>query len=238
MAVTQIDGVTINKLTLSKYRELKEANQLVNNESYVITDIDEQVPIYKESSSSTNPIILRDLETGLYKIYGYFRYYSSYSGISAVDPFAYLIVEKGSSFSYVTVIASNEVHRYKITDSAFEDLDDTGWKEAALTSEFTNYATNTTPEYRKVGNCVEIRGCVKPTNTITASANGITMFTLPTGYRPSKDVLEICQGSGRNIWLLTIKTTGLVTISRYGTTSAIDIPTSAWLSFNKNFMVG
>lgn len=237
MAVTEVAGVTINKLTLAKFRELKDSNSLVNNESYVITDIDEQIPIYKESEDSSKPIVLRNLETGIYKIYGYFKYYSSYSGISAVDPFAYLIVEKGSTYSYVTIIASNESNNYKITDSSYEDLNDSGWIEATLTSTFTNYSTNTTPEYRKTGKQVEIRGVVKPTATVTASTTGVTIFTLPAGYRPTKDVLEICQGSGRNVWLLTIKPTGVVTISRYGTTGNIDIPTSAWLCFNKIFTI-
>lgn len=237
MAVTEVAGVTINKLTLAKYRELKGSNSLVNNESYVITDIDEQLPIYKESKDSSKPIILRNLETGIYKIYGYFKYYSSYNGISAVDPFAYAIVEKGSAYSYVTIVSSNESNNYKITDTSYEDLNDSGWIEATLTDSFTSYGTNTIPEYRKVGKQVEIRGSVKPTTTITASTNGVTMFTLPEGYRPSKDVLEICQGSGRNVWLLNIKTSGAVTIARYGTTSIIDIPTSAWLCFNKAFTI-
>lgn len=237
MAVTEVNGVTINKLSLSKYRELKESNQLVTNESYIIKDIDEQIPIYKENLNSSSPIILRNLETGIYKIYGYFKYYSSYSGISGADPFAYVIVEKGTSFSYVTVIASNSANRYKITDSSYEDLDDTGWKEATLNSNFTSYTTGTTPEYRKIGNIVEIRGSVKPTSEIIGSTTGITIFTLPTGFRPTKDILEVCQGSGRNVWLLHIKTSGAVTIARYGTTSVENIPTSAWLSFNKTFMI-
>ena len=237
MTVTQVNGVTINKLNLSKYRELKSNGQLATNESYVITDIDEQLPIYKESLDNSKPIILRDLDTGIYKIYGFFKYYSSYSGISAVDPFAYVIVEKGLSYSYVTVIASNESHNYKITDSSYEDLNDSGWIEATLTSNFTNYSTNTTPEYRKTGKQVEIRGVVKPTATITASNTGVTIFTLPEGYRPTKTVFEICQGSGRNVWLLNINTNGTVTISRYGTTSNIDITASAWLCFNKTFLI-
>lgn len=122
MAVTQINGVTINKLSLEKYRELKNNSSLETNESYVITDIDEQVPVYKKSLDTSNPIILRNLDTGIYKIYGYFKFYSSYSGISAADPFAYAIVEKGTSYSYVTVLSSNSANRYKITDTNYEDL--------------------------------------------------------------------------------------------------------------------
>lgn len=243
MAVRQVTGVTINKLTLDQYRAAKSNNQLVDNEVYAISDIDEQldnIVKYIESEDSSNPIILRNLDSGLYKIYGYFKYYSSYSGISAVDPFAYLIVEKGTSYSYVTIISTNDAKKYKITNSDYEDLDDTGWKVATLSSQFKAYGniSTNTPEYRKIGNQVYIRGVVSPNSSITASNTGVTIFTLPSGYRPSKPVYELCQGSGRNVWLLSITTGGLVQISRYGTTSNIDIGTSAWLIFNKSFLIG
>lgn len=239
MAVTQVKGVTVNKLTLSKYRELKQNNQLETNESYVITDIDDYTPIYKESSSTSNPIILRNLETGLYKIYGYFKYYSSYSGISGVDPFAYVIVEKGSSYSYVTVVSTNDCKRYKITNSSYEDLDDSGWTNVTLSSSFKAYGNNSsnTPQYRKTGNVIEIRGIVSPKSDLAGSNTGVTIFTLPSGYRPTKTVYEICQGSGRNVWLLTINTNGTVQFSRYGITANATANTSAWLCFNKIFMV-
>ena len=226
MGVTQVNGVTINKLTLSKYRELKNSNSLSKNESYVITDIDEQLPIYKASEDTSNPIILRNLNTGIYKIYGYFKYYSSQSGISGVDPFAYVIVEKGTSYSYVTIISSNSSKRYKITNSSYEDLDDSGWKNATLTSNFNAYSniSSNTPQYRKVGNIVEIRGVV-------------SIFTLPTGYRPSNAIFEICQGSGKNVWLLTINSNGTVQFSRYGTNANATARTSAWLCFNKTFTI-
>jgi hypothetical protein len=239
MGVTQVNGVTINKLTLSKYRELKNSNSLSKNESYVITDIDEQLPIYKASEDASNPIILRNLNTGIYKIYGYFKYYSSQSGISGVDPFAYVIVEKGTSYSYVTIISSNSSKRYKITNSSYEDLDDSGWKNATLTSNFNAYSniSSNTPQYRKVGNIVEIRGVVSPKSNLTGSTTGVTIFTLPTGYRPSNAIFEICQGSGKNVWLLTINSNGTVQFSRYGTNANATASTSAWLCFNKTFTI-
>jgi hypothetical protein len=43
MAVTTVNGVTINKLTLAEYKTLKANNSLETNESYVITDIDEYI---------------------------------------------------------------------------------------------------------------------------------------------------------------------------------------------------
>ena len=233
----EIKGIIANKMTLEKYRELLANNELANEEIYSISDIEKYLPTYKESLDTSNPIILRNLETGVYKIYGYFRYYATQSGISAVDPFAFIIIEKGSTYSYATVISSNSANRYKITDSSYEDLEDSGWINATLNSKFKAYATDHHPQYRKTGNVVEIRGIATPVEEVTASTSGVTMFTLPTGFRPSRNVYEICQGSNRNVWLLTITAGGNVQISRYGTTTNINVPVNAWLTFNKTFTI-
>lgn len=239
MAVVNKDGIIANKMSLAQYRTLKADNQLVNNEIYTFTDIDEYIYTYKESLDNSNPIVLRNLETGIYKIYGYFRYYSAQSGISAVDPFAYIIIEKGSSYSYATIISSNSANRYKITDSSYENLDDSGWNNATLTSGFKNYggSSSNAPQYRKVGGVVEVRGILSPTTALEASNTGVTMFTLPSGFRPSRNTYAICQGSGRNVWLLSVTTGGEVQVSRYGTTGNASIPTSAWLVLNITFTV-
>ena len=212
MGVTQVNGVTINKLTLSKYKELKQNNQLVTNESYVITDIDEQfdkIINYLESEDTSNPIILRNLNSGLYKIYGYFKYYSSYSGISAVDPFAYVIVEKDSTYSYVTIISSNCTERYKISDSNYEDLNDSGW-----------IALNSNISYRKIGKEVFITGTVTQ-----ATATG----TLPSGYRPTKkNHVFLIAGSGNYYAKARITTAGVISILGHtgSTTTSYEFETS------------
>lgn len=208
MAVTQVNGVTINKLTLSKYRELKESSQLVNSESYVITDLDEYIYTYLESKDTNNPIILRNLDTGIYKIYGYFKYYSSYDGISAVDPFAYVIIEKGSSYSYVTVVSTNSTNRYKITDSSYEDLDDTGW-----------IALNSYISYRKIGNQVYIHGSATTSNT---------SGTLPSGYRPLNNHVFLVAGSGTYYAKARVTNAGVISIlgGTGTTTTTYEIETS------------
>lgn len=192
MSVTQVNGVTINKLTLEQYREAKTNNELATNECYTPTDIEEYVPIYKESLDTANPIILRNLESGLYKIYGYFKYYSSYSGISAAEPFAYVIAEKGSTYSYITVISSNKTKRYKITDVGYEDLDDTGW-----------IALNSYISYRKIGSEVYITG-----RATTAD----TLGTLPSGYRPLSNHVFLIAGSGTYYAKARVTTAGVISI--------------------------
>ena len=118
--------------------------------------------------------------------------------------------------------------------------DDSGWITASLKKDFKPYNDTDAniPRYRKVGQVVEIRGVLAPTSTIAASTDTVTAFTLPDGFRPSgTQRYYICQGSGRNVWLLTVYPDGDVGVARYGTTGTSDIPTSAWLPFNATFLI-
>ena len=116
---------------------------------------------------------------------------------------------------------------------------DDKWVTATLTSDFTAYdgTSSNTPEYKKMGKLIEIRGKVSPTSAIAGSATSCTIFTLPEGYRPSKEVYSVCQGSGKNTWLLGVYPSGNVTFSRYGTTEYIDTPINAWLLLNVIFSI-
>lgn len=237
-----LNGATINKLTLAQYKSAKASNLLKANELYVISDIDEQLDsllTYKESLNVKSPIILRNLNSGLYKIKGYFKCNSNQSGISGVDPFAYVMIDKSSSVTYATVIDSSRTLRYSITNTTYQDLDDTGWIDATLTNDFIPYANNSDnkPKYRKKNGVVYIRGCVSPSTELEASATGKVIFTLPTGYRTTYGIVKICQGSGKNVWCLAVNTNGTVTISRYGTTANAKVPTTAWLPFEISFAI-
>ena len=119
-----------------------------------------------------------------------------------------------------------------------DNTEDSGWQTASLTSDFKPFQGNSsyTPKYRKVGKVVEISGIISPSATLSAGSEK-NIFTLPTGYRPSIVRYNICQGSANNKWLLTINTTGIVTFSRYGTTTNTDATSSVWLPFTFNFFV-
>ena len=120
-----------------------------------------------------------------------------------------------------------------------EALEDTGWNTATIASGFRAYngtAANT-PQYRRIGKQVKIRGVLQPTAAIAGSTTAKAMFTLPEGFRPSKQEYKLCQGSIKNTWLLTIFSNGEVGISRYGTTASAEIPASAWLPFEHEFYV-
>ena len=115
------------------------------------------------------------------------------------------------------------------------DIADSGWKNLTLASDFKLY-TNSSARYRKIGNLVELRGVIAPTKSISADSLTVA-FTLPSGYRPSSLVSDICQGSGSNRWLLSIEASGNAVVSRYGITEYIAIPTTAWLPFHAIYCV-
>lgn len=116
-------------------------------------------------------------------------------------------------------------------------IGDSGWINATLSSYFNLYASDSECKYRKIGKYVQIHGVVKPTATIAGSATDYPIFTLPEGYRPSVSVYSVCQGSGKNTWLLRVNTDGTVNFSRYGTTSNAGASTSTWLPFDVGFLI-
>ena len=116
-------------------------------------------------------------------------------------------------------------------------IGDSGWINATLSSYFNLYASDSECKYRKIGKYVQIHGVVKPKSAIAGSATDYPIFTLPEGYRPSVSVYSVCQGSGKNTWLLRVNTDGTVNFSRYGTTSNTQAGTSTWLPFDVGFLI-
>lgn len=116
---------------------------------------------------------------------------------------------------------------------------DSGWINASLTNHFKPYNDNSynIPQYRKIDQTVFIRGIVGPKSEV-ASGGSADIFTLPTGYRPSKSLYKLCQGSGKTNWLITIGSNGVVNFSRYGTNTNSTASTTVWLPFQTSFPTG
>lgn len=114
------------------------------------------------------------------------------------------------------------------------------WKTLSWASGFKSYNDSEANgvRYKRIGNVVYVRGIATPTAQI-ASGKITTMCTLPTGYRPTGIDRGIgrMQGSGMNSWDLHVKTSGQVTIERYGTTTNSAIATGAWLPFDFSFAI-
>lgn len=116
-----------------------------------------------------------------------------------------------------------------------KDLADTGWIQMQLTSSFKNYSDQSKQEYRRIGKEVYLRGVMSPAATIPGSVNEVTITTLPEGFRPTRSEAQLCQGSMKNTWYLTVNPDGAVAFSRYGTTSTAAAEPSAWLPFSFSY---
>ena len=119
-------------------------------------------------------------------------------------------------------------------------LNGSGWKTATLTDNFVKYDGNdeNIPQYIKIGKLVQVRGSVSPKTDIAGSTTAYTIFTLPEGYRPPKQVSVVSPGSGAMRWLLTITASGEVRFQRYNNGAGyVTASTSAWLSFHTMYFV-
>ena len=118
-------------------------------------------------------------------------------------------------------------------------VQDSGWTTASLKSTFTSYnnKSENLPRYRKVGKTVEIQGVITPNSDLIENTE-YTIFNLPTGYRPSRDINKLCQGTTTRIWLLSIYTNGDVSLSRYREGGSWVPPYQGnWFPFHETFLI-
>lgn len=123
------------------------------------------------------------------------------------------------------------------TDGTVNHLGDVGWTNLPLGSAVEAFSSGQTPQYRRVGQVVNLVGACK--NKAQLASNGtLTLGTLPVGCRPHRDVIVLCQGSGQNKWCITASTSGAVTASRYSTGGTLVAATAGtWIPFNITFLV-
>lgn len=116
-----------------------------------------------------------------------------------------------------------------------------------LENDFVLYDASEPINIRKIGNFVNICGAISSTVNIDSSdmATGKRFLTLSSKFRPLQEVRTLCQGSGKNTWLLYIKTNGEVMFSRYGTTSYASVTGQpqgqsgrVWMPFNVTYIAG
>lgn len=97
----------------------------------------------------------------------------------------------------------------------FNRVRDTGWQAAVLTDDFQYYDGTSQFKYRRVGKTVELVGFLKPTKTLEVSYDSRPQITtLPAGFRPAHQIVQLCQGSGTAIFTARITVSGAVTIER------------------------
>lgn len=245
---------TISEKCETLYRKLNTFVKKVINR-----DVQPQIDSLTNSPTNTSKKILENEDLNDYTEIGF--YYSPTGTISQTlsncpvsNAFA-LFVEKSSGYENActqTITTWNgtimrKFSRYIQTiNGTFENsgwqplYDDTGWQTVTIThSSFAHYNTGVELKYRRVGKVVELNGQLKNTASITLNATEVTVATLPTGYRPSRVCYGIMQGSGTNIWLLSVNTNGQIRLSRYraNTTTYSSISSGAWFPIQLTYTV-
>ena len=104
-----------------------------------------------------------------------------------------------------------------------------------LNAGFTDYSTTQATGVIRNGNQVQIQGAVK-NSAVLAAADSTIVGTVPAGYRPANNINITAHGSGMNLFLLQVSTTGSITVSRYGTGTQIDVPVGAWLNIGVGYI--
>ncbi len=114
-------------------------------------------------------------------------------------------------------------------------IEDTGWVECKYGNGIVPYTSNSHARVRKIGNIVFLQGTLK-NNTAWSTHDSI--LTFDKKFAPSQESRFLCQGSGLNRFLLTVRTTGICKVERYGTTKSITVETGAWLNVFATWVTG
>lgn len=116
--------------------------------------------------------------------------------------------------------------------------------DSALENGFVIYNVGEPLTIRKIGNVVNLCGAITSTLDIAVAdmQDGKRFLKLTGEFRPQTEVRVLCQGSGKFTWLLTVKTNGNVTFSRYGKTDFAAVTGKGqtesgrvWLPFNVTY---
>ena len=99
---------------------------------------------------------------------------------------------------------------------------DTGWINAELESDFKLYNSSSYCRYTRIGKTVNIQFVLSPTSSsnVLNSATETTAFVLPEELRPIQNITTLCQGSGTNMFIVIVNTSGNVNIARYRNSSS------------------
>ena len=86
-------------------------------------DLTNKPVINLSSEDTSNPIILYNLDEGIYKLYGYIKYYPTYSGTTAITSPTLATVSKSSTTTYVQLLQpyGNKVIGYEIKNSSYTE---------------------------------------------------------------------------------------------------------------------
>ena len=100
-----------------------------------------------------------------------------------------------------------------------------------LSGSFAPYDADEYPVVSRIGKLVILSGKLTPTASIAGGTDEHTMFSLPRAYCPVSEVYQVCQGASYNKWLMHVSAEGVVSFSRYSTSSAASAAAGTLLPF-------
>lgn len=102
--------------------------------------------------------------------------------------------------------------------SLIPGLKETDWIYLTMDDAFKPYTdvAENTPKYRRRGKVVEIRGVVSPKVAYTSAYSRVTFATLPAEITPTDNIYQLCAGSNKDTWTLTVGKDGTLAVSQYG----------------------
>lgn len=143
------------------------------------------------------------------------------------------VAENGNSHIYgvaVKAITSNNDVTVDGIQIAHTDVSTV----TSISSGWSNYSNSSAnaPTLRRYGKVVSLTGTLTNTAAVTLNTSHTKVFTIPSGYRPSQDVIVMCQGSNANEYCLQVKADGNVYFGRYGTGSFVEAGANSWFPFH------
>lgn len=97
-----------------------------------------------------------------------------------------------------------------------------------------------TPMLKKFGGIVNFHGAFTYNgSTLESGTTYIPICNLPSGYAPPTMINTLCQASGKDVWLMRISETGVVSVARYrdSDTGYKNIEAGVWLAFDTTWIV-
>lgn len=211
---------TTDALSANQGRVLKG---LIDN----IGDVDSSIT--KLTGTSSSPIILNTLSTGVYLITGYYKTTSSSTQSNTSEQIMVNVLNRGDNTMCYTFITPTAVFRkveienneiinndlFRILNGNFlyngkpVSCSDTSWNDnITLYSGITEHNASSFPvRCKKQGNIVYIEGAIKGVTTKQKEIG-----VLPSGYRPSKVEYFIQARTGGEIDTFMISTNGVIEI--------------------------
>lgn len=123
----------------------------------------------------------------------------------------------------------------RLTGSGWHDLT----QELAVMADYEAYYPDEPARVRRAGDFVYLDAVlrkIKADQPATVN-NDYVVFRLPEEYRPTREIVAVCQGSTMNRVTCRVMPDGNVYLCRYGTTVVQNIPLGSWLCCQFGWMI-